>query len=137
MSAKKGGGQTWSLDLILAAGIFILVLIAFYAIFSNDSSGNSQKDLEKSAEEIIISLDANSGKQKSAVVVDGKIDENKLTELSQEDYQELKRILGVSDDFCIYIEDENGRIIPINGTFVGVGGDSITIDGTPCNGTLT
>ncbi len=135
MSAKKGGGQTWSLDLILAAGIFILVLIAFYAIFSNDK-GVSSRELEGSADEIMIKLDANSGNPQSAIVFDGKINEEKLVELSQEDYQELKRIMGVSKDFCIYIEDENGRIVPINGTFVGVGGDSITIDNTPCNSTI-
>jgi hypothetical protein len=131
----RGNGQTWSLDLVLAAGIFILILIVFYTVLSNPSN-NREKDLKDSAQAIANRLGTSGGDPRAMVIENGKLNDTKLSGLSKEDYLELKRILGTSKDFCIYIEDENDRLIPINGT-IGIGGDAITIDGQPCNGTIT
>ena len=129
-------GQTWSLDLILAVGIFILFIIAFYVILSGQSDEDVQEELEDTASDIVIRLDAEAGPSKAGIIKDGKINETKLAELSEEDYEDLKQILGISNDFCIFLEDENGRLIPINGSKMGVGGSEITINGRPCNSTI-
>lgn len=136
MQLKRGRGQTWSLDLILAAGIFVLVLVSFYAIMSSQDKTNPQQKLKDSAAEISIKLDYSSGLEKAALIYNGKINETKLIELSQKDYEELKRIFGTDSDFCIFIEDENGKLILINGSKAGIGGDSITLNGLNCNETL-
>ena len=46
----------------------------------------------------------------------GVIDENKLIEIQNMDYYELKKSLKAKNDFCIYIEDEDGNIILSKGS---------------------
>lgn len=132
----KGAGQTWSLDLILAVGVFILFIIAFYAILSNQEASITPTDVQQKANTLADRLGAQSGDPAATVIIDGEINETKLGELSKKDIAELKQIFGVGADFCIYLEDENGRLIPVNGTRTGVGSGKISIDGTPCNATI-
>lgn len=136
MHVKRGRGQTWSLDLILAVGVFILFIVAFYAIISAPEKPAKDQDLKQVAEQISERLDSESGNDQTAVVFQGEINQSKLNNLSEQDYQDLKRMFGVSTEFCIYLEDENGRLVPINGK-LGVGGDTIGLEGTACNSTIT
>ena len=46
----------------------------------------------------------------------GVIDENKLKEIETINYSDFKNVLKAKDDFCIYIEDENGKIILAKGS---------------------
>ena len=41
----------------------------------------------------------------------GVIDQNKLKDIQSMDYKDFKRSLNANYDFCIYIEDENGKVI--------------------------
>ena len=54
----------------------------------------------------------------------GVIDENKLIEIQNMDYYELKKSLKAKNDFCIYIEDEDGNIILSKGSS-RINGDGI------------
>lgn len=46
----------------------------------------------------------------------GIIDENKLKEIQSMKYEDIKNSLKIKNDFCIYIEDENGNIILAKGS---------------------
>ena len=54
----------------------------------------------------------------------GIIDENKLREIQLMDYKDFKNSLNAKNDFCIYIEDEDGNIILSKG-FSGLSKDGI------------
>ena len=46
----------------------------------------------------------------------GIVDENKLKEIKKINYADFKKSLNVKNDFCIYIEDENGDLILTKGS---------------------
>jgi len=57
---------------------------------------------------------------------DGVIDDNKLSEIQSMDYNDLKKLLKAKNDFCIYIEDEDGNII------LSKGPDKLTANDIHC-----
>ena len=46
----------------------------------------------------------------------GVINESKLKEIQKIDYTTLKSQLNAKNDFCMYIEDENGNVIVAKGS---------------------
>ena len=56
----------------------------------------------------------------------GVIDENKLKEIQNMDYEDFKNSLNAKNDFCVYVEDENGNII------LSKGSEKLISDGIPC-----
>ena len=49
-----------------------------------------------------------------------------------EDYSDLKRKLRVKNEFCIYLEGEEGNLIEVRGGTRGIGSRNIELDNTPC-----
>ena len=45
MFKKRGQGQSWSLDIILAFVIFVLIIGIFYALLSNNRGSKTQNFL--------------------------------------------------------------------------------------------
>jgi hypothetical protein len=132
---QAGRAQVWSIDVMLAAIIFISVIIVFYiAINSQDSSNvkDLQADarflkgqLEKSPDYGFISMDTiNSTKMQA------------FADSVMGQYQRTKEKLGMRDDFCIYIEDENGNLMLLSNSsganITGIGASEVNISGTPC-----
>ena len=58
--------------------------------------------------------------------------EEKLENLDRMGYDEVKNILGIKSDFCIYFEDATGNIVKIDDISPGIGSDKIYINGEPC-----
>lgn len=46
----------------------------------------------------------------------GVINQNKLNQVQNMDYKELKNYLDAKQDFCMYLEDESGNIILAKGS---------------------
>ncbi len=121
-------GQSWSFDIALAVVIFILTTITFFA-FSNSDNTRKLGVVQSEAHYILEhTKDENSPLQ---IVDNQEVNEEKLQELAAANYDELKKDAGITHDFCIYFEDENGNIIPVNG-MKGIGSSSINISGTRC-----
>jgi len=57
----------------------------------------------------------------------------KMKELRSHEYLELKERYGVTSDFCIFIEDDKGEVLRLDGFGVGIGSDKIAINGEPCD----
>jgi hypothetical protein len=115
--------QAWSMDIMIALVIFIGTIFVFYSILSGNQ-GDKTEELEKDA---------------STVAKNINITKNisQVDELLQEDYDELKKKLRVKNEFCIFLEDEEGNIVPINpkdADQLGIGSGEIMLgsENVPC-----
>jgi hypothetical protein len=140
MFKKRGQGQSWSLDIILAFVVFVLIIGIFYALLSNDKKDKTA-DLTLESKTVVSSLDAANGQNNNLTVIDqGIVEPNKLQKLYESDYMTLKRQLGIKGDFCIYLIDQYGGIIVVNtsaGQVGSFGGGNFTINGKSCGSTLS
>lgn len=67
-------------------------------------------------------------------IVDGyELNASKLGQLKNITYEELKKMLRIEGDFCIYLEDEKGNIVLINNSYMGIGSPNINLNGVPCS----
>ncbi|MBI2653917.1 hypothetical protein HYX02_03835 [Candidatus Woesearchaeota archaeon] len=88
--------------------IISIVLVIFFAvIFSKTGSGTGAA--EKITAMILDDHDI-------SFANDGIIDENKLREIQNMDYDDFKNSLKVNKDFCVYIEDGEGNLILAKGS---------------------
>ena len=93
-------------ELTLVLIVAVIVMIAF----SYNKNNNSKENEAEKITEIILD---NHG---LSFANNGVIDENKLKEIQNMGYNDFKKSLNVKNDFCIYIEDENGNIILAKGS---------------------
>jgi hypothetical protein len=81
-------------------------------------------------------LDSEKSDHTFTIIEGNTINTSKLKKLYfEENYSEIKKQLGFNGDFCIVLEDTNGRIIVVdNGTteMYGFGDSALNISGNPC-----
>ena len=85
------------------------------------------------------SLEIVSSEQDISFVKESKVDDERLNTISEKTYQNVKQELGIENDFCIYFEDAEGNIVPIEletGTYYGIGNENATIAGQACGQAL-
>ena len=125
--------QTWSLDVMIAIFIFIVVVIGFFYILDMSSKPDEAEKLKDEGETIPdILISSETGESQSAVM-EKRVDEGKIDELversqTKEGYENLKKELGIEGEFYIHFEDDEGNIIYINETTAGIGSDEVTIE---------
>ncbi len=119
--------QTWSIDVMIAVGIFIVVVILFFYII-NQSKTTKTEDLTTEGETIPDVLISSGPEDNLSTVVEKIVDEGKLDELAGKSYEDLKRELGIEGDFYIHFEDDEGNIIYLDeeGKVAGIGSDEVT-----------
>ncbi len=126
--------QTWSLDVMIAVFIFIVVVIGFFYIIDMSSKPDEAEKLKDEGETVPdILISSETGENQSAVM-EKKVDEGKIDELvekiqTKEGYENLKKELGIEGEFYIHFEDDDGNIIYINESAetVGIGSDQVNI----------
>jgi len=106
------------MDIMIAIVIFIGAIFVFYSILSADPS---DKTNELEDEALIVAKNIN---------ITNNI--TLIEELFEEDYYLLKKKLRVKNEFCIFLEDEDGNIIYITQDHPGMGSDKINISDVPC-----
>lgn len=84
--------------LVLIVAVIAMVISIF------DNANSPRMDAEKITAMV---LDGH----ELSFVSNGVIDESKLAEVQNINYEELKDLLNVRNDFCLYIEDGDGKII--------------------------
>ena len=87
--------------------ITLVLIVALIAMIVGIYEKNNQTTV-KEAEKITDNILENNA---ISLVSNGVINEAKLTEIKNMDYEEIKKMLNIDEDFCIYIEDENGNVI--------------------------
>lgn len=127
-------GQTFSTDAIVAVAMFVIAVIMLYYLSGPATTSKQAEKLQSEAGKLPATL--SSQQNLSSVFIQGsRIDEQKLREAINLSYDNLKSLLGVESDFCIYLEDENGNIVPMEGK-VGIGSPLASFSGKGCNETL-
>ncbi len=126
--------QSWSIDVILAVVLFMGSFFLFYALLS-DNPESKAKNLRDEAAVVIKQV---SSEGISTNILDRQqINLSKMNELKNISYDELKRMLRIEGDFCIYLEDESGYVIVLNNSYKGIGSPNINISKTRCNETIS
>jgi hypothetical protein len=140
MFKKRGQGQSWSLDIILALIVFVLIIGIFYALLGQ-SKKDKTEDLTLESRTIVNNLDSANSVNSTLTVIDkGTVDADKINKLYNASYDTIKKQFGIKGDFCIYMIDQYGNILTVNttrGEFVGFGNGNFSINGMPCGQTVS
>lgn len=105
-------GQSFSLDFLMASVIFLAVFAAFYGVVTYIVLEPEDSLLAREGQQIATLLASETSPY--SIMSGTQIDTVKLEKLSEKEYQELKAVLQVQNDFCVYIEDNNGNLIPVS-----------------------
>ena len=126
----KPKAQSWSLDITLAIIVFIVAFFIVYGLL-NESPNTRISAMREEASIIlqqIVSSDA-----PYRIIDSDEVNTSKLNELKNTSYDELRRILRIEGDFCIFMEDDKGYIVLINNSYIGIGSPNIILAGIPCS----
>lgn len=131
----KSKAQQWSVDISLGIIVFLTAFLIFYTML-NINQNTKVRDLKAEASNVVTQL--GSEESSLSIVKDNQISTEKLNELKDIKYDELKRMLRTEGDFCIYLEDEKGNLILISktkgkGSFGGIGAPNVYLSGVPCS----
>lgn len=109
-------GMPW----IVALMVFVLVVSTLVATFDKSDGEPGQ---------VFFDLFENPS---FSLAQSGQIDQEMILGLASRDYNAVRKEMGVSGEFCIYLEDSDGRIIPLREDIFGLGSNSIEINNRPC-----
>jgi hypothetical protein len=121
--------QTWSLETIVSLSVFLVLLVGIIFVFYAQPL-NQTANVAVTNDPILAQL-STAGNSPVAILEGNVVNTDKLQEISDMNYEDLKSELGLSDDFCIIFVTKNGTVIPVNGT-PGVGSSQIIVGGHPC-----
>ena len=121
-------GQSWSVDVVLAIVVFGFISIAFTS-FALLQKPDVEK-LQQNAQRVVLELETPVGGC-GAILENDTINNESLSCLYGLDYDQFKAINNLRSDFCVYIEDEHGQIIQLNG-LNGWGSNDLQLSGAQC-----
>ena len=111
--------------------MLLLLIISLFVIIKTAFMPDEDTKLAKEAEIILDKL--TNGNGEINLLNANELVEEKVIELHQMDYNNVKSMLGVKSDFCVYFEDISGNVITIDGISPGIGSNRIYVNGKPCN----
>ncbi len=112
------------MDLIMATVLFIAIFGAFYGFITYIIVEPEEKMLAREGQQVVTSLSA---KESTTQIIEAEeLDIQKIEELVKQDYPQLKGQLGLKNDFCIYIEDEDGKLVKM-GANTSIGNAKATL----------
>jgi hypothetical protein len=106
----SGKAQTWSMDLIIAMVIFVLIITIFYSLLSSPQNLKPQQ-LQEEGQKIASKLE--SSPTTCDILDHGDIDRDQLQKCFASNPEVFRQQAGLTSHFCIYIQDQNGRTIAI------------------------
>ncbi|MDD9953125.1 MAG: hypothetical protein OXR66_02210 [Candidatus Woesearchaeota archaeon] len=132
-------GQAWSMDLVIGVLIFLLAVGVIYTVLV-DFQSSKNADVFQFESEIIAKVIVD--EPSLQVAPDNELDMDVLVDIANGDkgnYDTLKQGFGIENEFCIFLQDEEGNLVYIyDGTdkFAGIGsGDgemNLTDENIPC-----
>jgi hypothetical protein len=118
--------------------VILLILLAVIVIFRTALAPTQTPELSKeekndlAGEADIILGELTGGNAEVSLLDSNELMEEKVIGLEQMNYDELKDLLGVENDFCVFFEDATGDIMKVDDIVPGIGSDKIYINGKPC-----
>src|SRR3990167_1235770 len=86
--------QAWSMDIMIAAMVFIGAIFVIYTIFTGNHQESTAEELEKDASKVLKRV---SSEDPDVGIMDGiEVDEAKLQQLLGEDYNAIKEKIRTS-----------------------------------------
>jgi hypothetical protein len=138
---EKMKAQIFSLDTIIGVVIFLVVFTVFFAILTKNTQQDTTARLNEEAQILLnrltTQINSLNADRNIVIVKSGRVIEERIDTLMHLNYDELKASLGIQGDFCIFLEDKDGKVINISDIIerddvVGIGYDKINISGLPC-----
>ena len=133
---KKRKAQAWSMDIIIGVVLFLVILVAVYALVV--SSGPNFR-LRGDANKVYSQLDARTSSLGIHLFDGNRISQEGINRLLNENYDELRTKLGISGDFCIVLTDKHDAIYNLSevagreeGRRTYGGNITISVDGLVC-----
>lgn len=125
-------GQTYSLDIILAVGVFVVAITFLFIYVGTRQEAISIEELEREGEYLTEVL-RNSPNKTFVIIESGnKINKKRLDVVANLSYSEIKQGVGVRSDFCVYLEDRDGNLVNVTGNLTGFGSPAVNISGYRC-----
>lgn len=112
----------------------LFFLCAAIIIIALSMSSMKSRLLESEAQSIISGLVVQNPEHDNgiAVVLDGKVNKERLAIVAGMPYTELKSMLGTKADFAVYFVDDEGNAIPI-GSKTCIGSPEANVSGMRCS----
>ena len=108
----------------------VLLLILSLIVISITVFTSQKNELSGEAEIVLSTL--TDGNTKVSLTESDELIEEKIKNLDQMGYGEIKNIIGVKNDFCIFFEDSSGNLVKIDGINPYIGSNKIYINGDSC-----
>lgn len=135
---KSRRAQVFSMDLIIAVVLFITSFAALYGFITYLLVEPEEQSLSREGQVVATAIAAQGSKVQ---FVDAQqINVTKLEDLSEKTYDEIKGELGTHHNFCLYIEDEEGKLVTLSNGKKSLGNKDamLKIEGqaepVPCGG---
>ena len=115
--------------------LFIVAAVLLFYLSGPAASNKQSEKLRSESEKLPAAL--TSQQNISGVFIKStKVDDQKLGDALNLSYENLKQLLGINSDFCIYFEDEKGNIVPVRNK-IGIGSSLVNFSGKGCNETVS
>ena len=124
--------QTWSTDVIIGVTIFLIMSILVLFIVGNFFESKKFENLAGEGELISRGIRTSPGQNAPGFLDGAKLNKGRLDSFANLTYAQIKSAYGLSSDFCIHLEDENGNLINITGNLTGIGSPKAKISGREC-----
>ena len=123
--------QTVSTDALIAVALFMIIALFFFSVSGVHFGSKKIENLQDDVTDIVSAVSSNRNTTFS-FVKGTKIDESVLQAISNISYDDLKDTFGVTSDFCIHFEDDEGNVINISVNKTGLGSGFVTVGGSAC-----
>ena len=116
--------------LLLLIALFVLLKTFFTSLEPSTVVEVTENDLVQETEIVLDKL--TNGETVLSLIDSNVLSEEKIISLNQMDYEEIKSLIGIKNDFCIFFEDVTGNVIKIADINSGIGSGKIYVNGYPC-----
>jgi hypothetical protein len=127
----KEKSQIFSLDVMVAVGLFMLAAIMLYYFIGSDKE-SELNDLVYDEGTQIPELLAAPQNQSLSFVHGGEVDPERLDTFVRMNYNQTREALGIVSDFCFYFEDEQGHVVNLSQGMISYGSEKAQVGSKPC-----
>ncbi len=128
-SQKRRNKRSISDGAVLA--IFLIVVL--FIIFFFSGAGTSVKSAEQEQKMLLSKLVIQDEREDGpAIIIGDVVDGARVKKLASTDYSELKKTVGITSDFVIYFEDDDGNVVNIADRPC-IGSSYAQVNGVNCN----
>jgi len=104
-----------AIDTFKMIAMLLLISVLFIYLIHFEKEGKNIGELIHEAEVIYNNLviDESGSKKETAFIAHNTVDNDRLNNIIRMEYKALKSEFGVDSNFCIYFEDQDGRLMEI------------------------